>query len=52
MNKVSLFSFVILMLVMTSCEAIGDIFSAGFYMGMALVVGVILLVVWLVTKRR
>lgn len=52
MNKVSLLSFVMLMFAMTSCEAIGDIFSAGFYTGMALVVGVIVLIVWIVAKRR
>jgi TRAP-type C4-dicarboxylate transport system permease large subunit len=52
MNKISLFSFVIMMLAMTSCEAIGDIFSAGFYTGIILVVGVIILIVWFVTKRR
>jgi TRAP-type C4-dicarboxylate transport system permease large subunit len=52
MNKVTLLSFVIMMLTMTSCEAIGDIFSAGFYTGIILVVGVIILIVWFVTKRR
>jgi TRAP-type C4-dicarboxylate transport system permease large subunit len=52
MNKVSLLSLVIMMLAMTSCEAIGDIFSAGFYTGIILVVGVIILIVWFVTKRR
>jgi TRAP-type C4-dicarboxylate transport system permease large subunit len=52
MNKVSLVTFVMLMLAMTSCEAIGDIFSAGFYTGLALVVGVVVLIVWFVAKRR
>lgn len=52
MSKVSLFSFVILMLAMTSCEVIGDIFSAGFYTGIILVVGVVLLIVWLIAKKR
>ena len=52
MNKVSLVTFAMLMLGLTSCEAIGDIFSAGFYTGMALVVGVIVLLVWFVVKRR
>jgi TRAP-type C4-dicarboxylate transport system permease large subunit len=52
MNKVSLLSFVMIMFAMTSCEAIGDIFSAGFYTGMILVVGIIILIVWLVTKKR
>ena len=52
MNKVSLLSFAILMLAMTGCEVIGDIFGAGFYTGMALVIGVGLLIVWLIAKRR
>jgi TRAP-type C4-dicarboxylate transport system permease large subunit len=42
----------IMMLSITSCEAIGDIFSAGFYSGLALVVAVVVLIVWLAGKKR
>ncbi|HYC86776.1 MAG TPA: hypothetical protein VEB86_16200 [Chryseosolibacter sp.] len=44
--------FTIMLLVLTGCEAIGDIFSAGFYTGLALVVAVAVLIVWLVGRKR
>ncbi|RZJ28524.1 MAG: hypothetical protein EOO48_09640 [Flavobacterium sp.] len=36
----------------TSCEAIGDIFKAGMGVGIFLVILVIALVVWLISKFR
>jgi hypothetical protein len=42
----------IMLLALTGCEAIGDIFSAGFYTGLALVVAVAVLIVWLVGRKR
>jgi hypothetical protein len=42
----------LMLLSMTSCEAIGDIFSAGFYSGLAVVVAVVVLVVWLFGRKR
>lgn len=40
------------MLVFTGCELIGDIFQAGMWVGIILVVLVIGLVMWLVRKAR
>lgn len=36
----------------SSCELIGDIFQAGIWVGVIIVVAVILLIVWLVGKAR
>jgi hypothetical protein len=37
---------------MTGCELIGDIFQAGVWVGALLVIAVIGIVVWLVSKSR
>lgn len=37
---------------LTSCEAIGDIFKAGMWVGIIVVVAVIALVLWLIGKAR
>jgi len=37
---------------LSSCEAIGGIFKAGMWMGVILVVVVIALVLWLMSKMR
>jgi TRAP-type C4-dicarboxylate transport system permease large subunit len=52
MKKLSLVTFTIIMLTLTSCQAIGDIFSAGFYTGLFVVLAVIVLIVWLVSRKR
>jgi hypothetical protein len=39
-------------LTLTSCEAIGDIFKAGMWVGVILVVAVVALVFWLLRKIR
>jgi TRAP-type C4-dicarboxylate transport system permease large subunit len=44
--------FATMLLSLTSCEAIGDIFSAGFYTGLTMVLVVIIIIVWLVSRRR
>lgn len=41
-----------IMVTFTSCEVIGDIFSAGFYAGIFVVVAVVALLFWLVAKMR
>ena len=41
---------VLMLLTLTSCEAIGDIFSAGVYTGVAIVVLVVIIIVWIVTR--
>jgi hypothetical protein len=52
MKNIILLSFVMMLLTFTSCEAIGDIFSAGFYTGLFVVLAVAVLIIWLVGKRR
>lgn len=37
---------------LTSCQAIGDIFSAGMWAGVVIVVLIIALVLWLIGKAR
>lgn len=51
MKNPIVFFCMIILLSLTGCEAIGDIFSAGFYTGLALVVAVAILVVWLFRRR-
>jgi hypothetical protein len=37
---------------LTGCEVIGDIFKAGVWVGVLLVIAVIAIIVWLVSKSR
>jgi hypothetical protein len=37
---------------LTSCEAIGDIFKAGMWFGVIIVIAVVVLVFWLLNKIR
>ncbi len=37
---------------LSSCEAIGDIFKAGLWVGVIIVVVIIALVLWLIGKMR
>ena len=50
MKNILVLNFLLLMLVLTGCEVIGDIFSAGFYTGLIVVVLVIVLIVWLISR--
>jgi hypothetical protein len=52
MRHIIFLLFTIMLLSLTGCEAIGDIFSAGFYTGLALVVAVVVLIVWLMGRRK
>jgi hypothetical protein len=36
----------------SSCQAIGDIFKTGVWFGVILVVGIILLIIYLVTRSK
>ena len=36
---------------LTSCEVIGDIFKAGIWVGVLIVVGIIALLFWLLRRR-
>ena len=39
-------------LVLSGCEIVGDIFQAGVWVGGLLVVGVIALIIWMVSRAR
>ena len=52
MRHVIFILLAILMLSLTSCDVIGDIFSAGFYTGLFVVLAVVVLLIWLIGKRR
>jgi hypothetical protein len=40
------------LLSLSGCEMIGDIFKAGVWVGVLLVVGVIALIVWLISRSK
>jgi hypothetical protein len=40
----------LMLLTLTSCEVIGDIFSAGFYTGIFVVILVVVIIIWLIRK--
>lgn len=50
MKKLSLIPLLMLILSFSSCELIGDIFEAGVWVGVLLVVGIIALVLFLIRK--
>jgi hypothetical protein len=43
---------IVVMLAFSSCEAIGDIFQAGMTVGIIVVVIVVALIIWLVSRFR
>ncbi len=44
--------FCVISLSLTSCQAIGDIFKAGMWVGVIVVVVIVALVLWLIGKAR
>ena len=50
MKNLIAYCFILMLLTLTSCEVIGDIFSAGFYAGIFVVILVIVVIIWLITK--
>lgn len=52
MKNVIAFSFILMLLTLISCEIIGDIFSAGVYTGIFIVVIVIIAIIWIFMKLR
>ncbi len=54
MNKALTFSvwFLALAVGLASCEVIGDIFQAGMAVGVIIVVAIVALLIWLVSKFR
>jgi hypothetical protein len=52
MNKIIAFILLVSTLISAGCELVGDIFEAGVWLGVILVIMVIGLVVWLFAKAR
>jgi hypothetical protein len=50
MKNIIALSFTLMLLTLTSCEIIGDIFSAGVYTGIFMVVLVIAVIIFIVVK--
>jgi hypothetical protein len=51
-NLIEIASLCALALTLTSCEVIGDIFSAGVYTGIFVVVIVVVIIIWILAKLR
>lgn len=54
MKQYSYLGLCLLVMVMTlsSCELIGDIFQAGMFVGVLVVVAIVALIIWLVSRFR
>lgn len=52
MKKFNVLLLMVLSLSLTSCEVVGDIFEAGWWTGVIVVVLVIALVIWLLGRAR
>ena len=52
MKNIAFLSIIVMLLTMTSCDLIGDIFSAGFYTALILVVLVIAVIAFVVIKIK
>jgi hypothetical protein len=50
MKKTQLLTIFALLVTLSSCELIGDIFEAGVWVGVIMVVGVVGLVFWLISR--
>jgi len=49
---IKLGAFAMLLSLLTGCEAIGDIFKAGMGFGIFIVIAVVVLIIWLLSKFR
>ncbi|MBC7743865.1 MAG: hypothetical protein H7096_02045 [Flavobacterium sp.] len=52
MKKLSLITFLFAITFLSSCELVGDIFQAGAYTAVIVIVIVVALVIWLISKFR
>jgi hypothetical protein len=50
MKSIISVSFILMMIMLASCEVIGDIFSAGFYAGIFVVVAIIAIIIWVIAR--
>ena len=51
-NLLLSFVFTTAVVMLSSCQAIGDIFKAGMWVGVIVVVVIVALVLWLIGKAR
>lgn len=52
MKVIGHLSFLLIAVIVTGCDLIGDIFSAGFYTALVLVALVLIVIVWIVVRLR
>ncbi|MCJ8208184.1 hypothetical protein MUY27_00600 [Mucilaginibacter sp. RS28] len=52
MKKLTIPSLLLVLTVLSSCRVIGDIFKAGVYVGVIVVVVIVGLIIWLISKFR
>ena len=50
MKKISIFPLLAILLSLSSCELIGDIFKAGVWAGILLVVGIVAVIIFIISK--
>jgi hypothetical protein len=50
MKKLNILSFLLLLLTVTSCEFIGDVFGAGVYLGVFMSVLVVIIIIVFVAR--
>lgn len=51
-RSIKLGAFAMLLSLLTSCELVGDIFKAGMSVGIFIVIAVIVLIIWLISRFR
>ena len=52
MKKLTLLSFFLISILFSGCQAIGDIFKAGLWVGILIVVIVIAVLIWVISLFR
>jgi hypothetical protein len=50
MKKIEIFALSVILLSLSSCRIIGDIFKVGVWAGVLMVVGVVMLIIFLISK--
>lgn len=50
MRKFSILAFMMAIMSLSSCQVIGDIFKAGVYVGIIVVILVVAIIIWIIRK--
>lgn len=50
MKNIIVVCLLLMLLTLTSCETVGDVFSAGVYTGVMLVVVVVIIIIFIIVK--